>query len=80
MKKIKSLLAVLLSTLFILSGCSSDLPEQSTSTKEPTQVASLQTTQEADVQVEETQKPEITKKTIQATAPAFDLRCIYCCF
>ena len=41
MKKFKSLLAVLLSTLFILSGCSSELPEQSITTKEPTQVESL---------------------------------------
>lgn len=76
MKKFKSLLAVLLSTLFILSGCSSELPKQSMSTKEPTQVESLQASQETDVQVEETQKPEITEKPIQATAPKFDLSSI----
>ena len=76
MKKFKSLLAVLLSTLFILSGCSSELPEQSTSTKEPTQVEVAETTQEPKTQVEETQKPEITEKPIQATAPNFDLSSI----
>ena len=76
MKKFKSLLAVLLSTLFILSGCSSELPEQSITTQEPTQVEVAETTQEPETQVEETQKPEITEKPIQATAPNFDLSSI----
>jgi len=76
MKKFKSLLAVLLSTLFILSGCSSGLPEQSITTQKPTQVEVAQTTQEPETQVEETQKPEITEKPIQATAPTFDLSSI----
>ena len=86
MKKFRSLLAVVLSTLFLLSGCSSELPEQSISTQEPTQVESLQTTQEPEEQIEkkqeseirteETQKPEIIEKPIQATAPKFDLSSI----
>ena len=86
MKKFKSLLAVLLSTLFILSGCSSELPEQSITTQEPTQVESLQTTQEpeehiekkqeSEIRTEETQKPITTEKPIQATAPTFDLSSI----
>lgn len=86
MKKFRSLLAVVLSTLFLLSGCSSELPEQSITTQEPTQVESLQTTQEPEEQIEkkqeseirteETQKPEITEKPIQATAPKFDLSII----
>jgi len=86
MKKFKSLLAVLLSTLFILSGCSSELPEQSITTQEPTQVESLQITQEPEQQIEkkqeseirteETQKPVTTEKPIQVTAPTFDLSSI----
>lgn len=86
MKKFRSLLAVVLSTLFLLSGCSSELPEQSITTQEPTQVESLQTTQEPEEQIEkkqeseirteETQKPEIIEKPIQATAPKFDLSSI----
>lgn len=77
-------LAVLLSTLFILSGCATEIPEQSIVTQEPTQVESLQTTQESEVQKEQEEaiekietkleiKPEAIQKSVETSAPVFDL-------